>query len=669
MSVQNQNQFTITLGGIDNTNILNLLNRNGNQSNNNITYNLSADNFFNGQSSPADGQSPISVSDVPTATINNTTYQADIRQLTINGTNFINLFGDDINTTNLILLGDNNATFTLGAYSIEITSFTQFSITINNATDLINFSTQIDSNGTQASDGTTYIISTQANWNGQESLASTQTGGSTSTLLVSNIPTATIDSIVFDYPNNVLTITASHLIVIDNPNNSDIATTITLIGEGTQTINSTRTYTFYATANIVGNTTFTISLSNSQDITNIRDLLNKNGNQSNNNTNYDFAVNNNFNGVASVADTASITVSGIPIASVFNASYTFDNNNQASTLTVTGANFIRLAGNDIDTSQLIITGGQNSTNTLVDTYSISIDSSTQFTIALDAIDSQNINNLLNANGQQSITNTEYNLLVNSLWNGDDSVTNNSSITVSGVIAPLVSTATFNYSQNQLRIIGQNFIINEPVSLTFISLIGEGTSTINSTNTYTLSTASSYTVSSSTTIIINLSGNDIQAIRNLLNRAGMASDNNTSYALSVANFWHTNRSPADNNNPIVVSNIPTATIGTTATYNANTNLLSISASNLIKRSGNDIDTTQLQLIGDGGITITLSAYTVEIIPTASLFSFNINNATDLINFSTQIDSNGTQAGDGTTYIINTQANWNGQDSLASNPNKW
>ena len=554
------------------------------------------------------------------------------------------------------LIGDGGATITLQTYSIEIASATQFSISITNTIDQASFSQQIDSNGLLASDGTVYQLRTLSSWNGLDSAPSTNTiYGSTATLLVSNIPTASINSVLFDYSNNLLTFNGTNLINIAGLS-SDISTTLlSITGEGTLT-NTPITYALSSyTLRVSDNSSFSISLNNTDTVI-VRDLLNKIGFNSNDGITYTLSAKPQFNGIASLLSTSTIRTINIPTTTIDTALYTYDNNNKASTLTVAASNLIRLAGNDINSNAFIITG-EGGTLSLRGSYIIEIASVTQFVIALDVTDTLAVNSKLNANGNSSILGTVFNLVANAKYNGVNSITDTiATITVSGVVAPDIASATFNYGLNQLIVYGDNFATGATINLNALSITGEGSTTINASRTLT---ASSYTISSDQQFIISLTANDTQAIRNLLNRTGTQSNSGVSYTLSATNFWHTNRAPNDSAS-ITVINIPSANvINATYTYSPISATLVVSASNLINLFGPDISTTLIRLTGDGNIAYNLSAYGQQI-SSATLFVIKLN-STDTIAINELLDSNGQLAGDGTSYTLTASAGYNGLDS--------
>ena len=662
VAINSQSLLTITVQGSDIQVVRDLLNRIGTSSNNATAYNLLATNFWNGPIAPADASNTITVTNIPTATIATSTYDARSRVLIIQGANFINLSSADINSNNIRLLGDNRASFTLLSNSVEIQSSTQFIITLDNATDQTNIIALIDSNGNQAGDGTAYVVSTLANWNGQDSVASTDTDGTTTTLTVSNIPTATIDNINFDYGNNLLTFTGSNLINIAGLTTDISSTLLTITGESSVTPTSLSAYSI----SVNNNASFTITLTPADAIL-IRDLLNRAGNNSDDGTSYLLTASPSFNGVASVFGTSTIFVQNIPTASILSATYTFDNNNNNSTLTISGNNLINTTGDDINLNAFIITGEGNATTSLI-AQSIEIESATQFVVLLNPTNTRAVNNLLNNNGPTAITGATFNIAALASFNGQDApIDSTNSIFVQGINAPTITLVSFDYSANRLVLNGLNFRTDgiTIVSPTLLSLLGEGSTTLNSTNTFTLTNSSDIVINSATTITISFNANDLANIRNLLNRAGANSNNGTTYTLIADNFWHSSQAP---NNGVgiglMVSNIPTATINNANyNFNANSATLTVNATNLIKLAGNDIDTTQINLLGDDNASYTLqTAYLVEI-TSSTQFTFTLNQ-TDTTAVNLLLDSNGNLAGDGTTYTLTVLNDYNGFDSISS-----
>ncbi|GGE87017.1 hypothetical protein GCM10011317_50150 [Niveispirillum cyanobacteriorum] len=100
--------------------------------------------------------------------------------------------------------------------------------------------------------------------------------------------------------------------------------------------------------------------------------------------------------------------------------------------------------------------------------------------------------------------------------------------------------------------------------------------------------------------------------------------------------------------------PTPTV-TSATYNASTNVLTVTGTNLT--NGGSIDETKLTLTGQGGSTYTLTE--TGAITASSTTSFSITlNATDQINVEGLLNKDGTSSAGSTTYNLAAAADWHG-----------
>ncbi len=109
--------------------------------------------------------------------------------------------------------------------------------------------------------------------------------------------------------------------------------------------------------------------------------------------------------------------------------------------------------------------------------------------------------------------------------------------------------------------------------------------------------------------------------------------------------------------------------TSATYDATTNTLVVTGTNMVATAGalNDINVSKLTLTGQGGATYTLTTSNVEI---TSATSFTVAlNATDRVNVEGLLNKNGTSATDATTFNIAAADDWNpsqaGNADLTSN----
>ena len=120
---------------------------------------------------------------------------------------------------------------------------------------------------------------------------------------------------------------------------------------------------------------------------------------------------------------------------ITSATYNADTN----VLVVTGTNFAANAGaaNDVDASDLTITGQAGGTRTLTTSADVEIDNATQFTVTLSGADIAAVEALLNKNGVSSLDATTYNLaaaddFINAVTVGDISDLTSNGITVSNV---------------------------------------------------------------------------------------------------------------------------------------------------------------------------------------------------------------------------------------------
>ncbi|MHB9119619.1 MAG: fibronectin type III domain-containing protein, partial [Burkholderiales bacterium] len=112
--------------------------------------------------------------------------------------------------------------------------------------------------------------------------------------------------------------------------------------------------------------------------------------------------------------------------------------------------------------------------------------------------------------------------------------------------------------------------------------------------------------------------------------------------------------------IAVDNVVLQNIGptiTSATYDASTNVLAVTGTNMT--TGDTIDPTKLTLTGQGGSTYTLTSSSVTS-SSATAFSITLN-ATDQTNVESLLNKNGTSSVGGTTYNLAAAASW---DSTAT-----
>lgn len=672
VEITDASSFSVTLNSADKTQANALLDNNGTQASDSVTYNLAAaDNWMVNADSTAniaDATNGITVSNVPTPTVTSATYNFATGVLSVTGTDFEAKSGaaNDVSVSKITLTGEGSGTYTLTTSDVEITNSTSFSVTLN-ATDKINANGLLNKNGTQADDNTVYNIAVADDF-----MANVTAGNTADTtgnpVTVSSVAVPAVSSATYDFSTGALVVTGTNFSTINGANNDVDPTKLTLTGD------SGGTYTLTSSAvDISSETAFTITL-NAADKLLVNGLLNKDGTTADSGTTYNLAAADNWlAGAAAATDIAdltsnSVTVSNFTAPAVTSATY----NAGTAVLTVTGTNFTAVSGanNDVAVNTLTLLGEGSNIHTLT-TSNVDVTNDTTFTVTLDAIDKINVNGLLNKDGTQSDDSTTYNLSVadNYMLAGPASVniadvTN--AVTVSNVQVPAISSATYNATTGVLAVTGTSFAkragVTNDIDVTKLSLVGEGG------NSYTL-TGSGIEITSETLFSVTLTATDIINVNGLLNKDGLSSADSTTYNLAAAEDWQAGAAASANvadltGNGVTVSGTVLPTI-TSATYDFATGVLAVTGSRLVKRPGttNDVDLTQLTITGLGNGTRTLTTTNVEITDATS-FSVTLNSG-DKTQVNTLLDNNGTQATDSVTYNLAAADNWMpGADSTAN-----
>ncbi|GHD79421.1 DUF4347 domain-containing protein [Vogesella fluminis] len=486
--------------------------------------------------------------------------------------------------------------------------------------------------------------------------------GANKALLIN--PPPTITSATYDADSGELVVTAVGLIAASGAANDIVTNKFTLTGEGGNT------YTLTDTANveISSATSFTLTLS-ATDKAAANLILNKNGTSSASGTTFNLAAAEDWAAGADaslvVADLTGndVTASNVATPAITSATYDYASN----TLVVTGTGFVSKAGasNDIDISKLTITGQGGASYTLTSASDVEITSGTSFSITLSGSDLVNVKALLNKNGTTAHDSTSFNLAVAEDWAaGADAAiviadTTGNGITVTNWAAPVISSTSFDWATGQLVLTGSDFVpasgtANDVIASKF-TFTGEGG------NTYTLSDSSNIEIGSDSSATLTLSATDLMAVRGLLSKNGALSADSTTYNLSAADDWMA-ASPATGNiadasTGITVSNVGTPSI-TDASYDADTGILSVTSSNLFRKTGagNDVDISTLTLTGGtANATYTLTSASDVEITSATSFSITLSGA-DKAAVDTLLDQLGTQSTGGSIYNLAAADNW-------------
>ena len=677
VEVTSATSFTINLSSADLINVNGLLNKDGATSDAGTTYNLAAaDNWMPGAAATtdiADATNGITVSNVTAPVITSATYNASTGALVVTGTNFVKEDGstNDVDVSTFTLTGDAGATYTLtSATDVEISSATEFTITLS-ATDQLNIGGLLNKNGTASDDATTYNLAAADNWMPGAAATTDIADATGNGITVSAVAAPTITSATYDAASGVLVVTGTNFVSESGATNDVDISLLTFTGEA----GGTRTLTSASDVEVTSATEFSVTLSGA-DKTAVDALLNLNGTQSGDSTSYNLAAADNWMpGAAATTDIADatgngITVSNVPVPTVTSATY----DAATGTLVVTGTDFEAKSGaaNDVDISTLTLTGEGGGTYTLTSATDVEIDSATQFTVTLSGIDKTSVDGLLNKDGTSSDDSTTFNLaaaddFMANVTAGDTADATNA-VTVSNVVAPTITSATYDAATGALVVTGTQFVstsgATNDVDISTLTFTGEGGAT------YTLTSASDVEVTSSTEFTVTLAGADLTNVESLLNNDGTQSADATAYNLAAADNWMAGAAATTDiadatGNAITVSNYSAPTI-TSATYDVSTGQLVLTGTNFVNNAGaaNDIDASLLTITGDDGATYTLTDTTdVEITSdtaaTITLSSIDQLNAHGLLN------KDGTTADSGTTYNLAAAEDWMAGAPAANN----
>jgi hypothetical protein len=655
--------FSVTLNAADQAAVNQILNQAGTSSTGGTAYNLAAADDWNTVVTGgdiADATAAVTVSNPTTPTITSATYDASTGVLAVTGTGFLKLNGatNDVDVSKLTLTGEGGATYALTTSSVEITSGTAFSVTLN-ATDLAAVNQMLNQAGTSSTGGTTYNLAAAEDWAAGAAAGVTVADTAGNGITVSNPTTPTITSATYDASTGVLAVTGTGFLKLNGATNDVDVSKLTLTGEGGATYALTT-----SSVEITSGTAFSVTL-NATDLAAVNQMLNQAGTSSTGGTTYNLAAAEDWAAGAAagvtVADTAGngVTVSNVAVPAITSATY------DASTgaLVVTGTGFLKLNGatNDIDVSKLTLTGEGGATYALT-TSSVEITSGTAFSVTLNATDLAGVNQMLNKAGTSATGGTTYNLAAAEDWAaGADAGVNvvdaTNAVTVSNPTTPTISSTTYNASTGVLAVTGTGFLklsgATNDIDVSKLTFTGEGG------GTYTLTT-SSVEITSGTAFSVTLNATDLAAVNLLINKNGTSSTSGTTYNLAAAEDWAAGADATvnvvDATSTVTASSVPVPTIAS-ASYDAATGVLTVAGTGFLAKTGatNDIDVSKLTFTGEGGATYTLTDSADVEITSATAFSVTLS-ATDKTAVGLLINKNGTSSTDTTTYNLAAAEDW-------------
>ncbi|WP_255611930.1 DUF4214 domain-containing protein [Marinobacterium arenosum] len=670
VEITSATSFSVTLSGADIYNVEALLNKNGTTSATaNTTYNLAAaEDWMAG--APAGNTiadttgNGITVSNFANPAITSTTYDWSNGQLVLTGTNFVNESGanNDIDVSQFTITGEGGNTYTLTTASVEITSATAATVTLN-AADQLNVEGLLNKAGANSdTSNTLYNLTAADNWMAGSPAGNTITDATTG-ISVSNVAIPTITDATYDASSNALVVTGTNFVKKNGVTNDVDISTLTFTGEG----GAAYTLTSASDVEVTSATQFTVTLAGA-DLTNVEALLNKDGTQAADGaTNYNLAAADNWMAGAAdstdIADTTSnaITVSNYAGPTITGSTYDF----ATGVLVLTGSNFVTNSGsNDVDVTKLSLTGeGGNSFTLTSNTSNVNITSDTKITVTLGATDKLNVNGLLNKDGASSGNGTPYNLNAAEDWltgaaaflNVVDATTG---VTVANAVNPTITDASYDSDSGILTVTGANLFKkpgdNNDIDVSMLTLTGGAGSA------YTLTDSVDVEITSATAFSVSLSSTDKAAVDLLLNKVGTSSSSGTTYNLAAADNWLTAGEDAedlaDATNAVTVSIAPKIT---SATYNATTGTLVVTGTNIQANSGgSDIDASTITLTGEGGQTYQLVGTSDVNRTSDTAFTLTLD-ATDKAAVNQLLNKSGTSSTGGTTFNLAAADDWNTQ----------
>ncbi|MFN9471651.1 beta strand repeat-containing protein, partial [Acidovorax sp.] len=578
--------FTVVLNAADKAAFNLIANKDGTVSTSGTTFNLAAASNWAAGAAPggADLLNGVTVSNVAAPTITSATYNASTGSLVVTGTGFLKFNGanNDIDTSKLSFVGEGGVSHGLTSSSVEVTDGTTFTVALN-AADKQAINQIANKSGTSSTGAITYNLAAAEDWaRGADPavvIADTLGNGIT----VSNVAVPTITNVTYDASNGTLVVTGTGFLKLNGATNDVDVSKLTITGQGGAPYPLTT-----SSVEITSDTQFTIVLSGT-DQAGLRTLVNANGTQSSGGTTYNLAANEDWAAGADAAVVvADLTGNGITVSNVVSPTLTSATYDAATgTLLVTATGM--LTGDAIDATKLTLTGQGGSFALTADTANTTATSATAFTLTLGAADKLAVNGILNNNGTAAAHATVFNLAGATGWNSTVNApadTTGNGITVSNVVAPTITSATYDGATGTLVVTGTGLVktvgATNDITVNTLTITGEGGS-------YGLSTTADVEVTSATSFTLTLSGADIAAVNALLNKNGTSSAGNATYNIAAADDWNsaiTGASIADlTGNAITVSNAAPGI--QSASYNASTGVLTVAALNIVAGDGIDV----------------------------------------------------------------------------------
>ncbi|AQR66388.1 hypothetical protein BXU06_16045 [Aquaspirillum sp. LM1] len=235
--------FSVTLNATDQAAVNQILNKAGTSATGGATFNLAgAAGWDSTANAPADlTDNGVTVSNPTIPTITSASYSAATGVLTVTGSGFLQLAGtnNDINVSKFTVHGD-ATDYTLTSSSVDITSGTSFTVTLN-ATDQAELASRVNKSGTSSIGSVTYNLAAAEDWAaGAEAAVNVAdlTGNSVTALLPNVAPTITSAAIA-SVAENTATSTVVYTATATDPEGDALTYALTGTDAASFSINAT----------------------------------------------------------------------------------------------------------------------------------------------------------------------------------------------------------------------------------------------------------------------------------------------------------------------------------------------------------------------------------------------------------------------------------------------
>ena len=602
-------------------------------------------------------QITVTASAVPL--VNTASYNANTGLLTLYGSNILNAQNNSLVLGDLKLIAGSNS-FTLNAATDTIGNLTANSFTVSlGSLDKNIVNSFFTANGTSVN-GTSYILSASAGWDGSGSAAN-----NASSIFVSGNNTLNVSGFSnLAKLSDLNTISPfSTVIINDSDTNNTVSANISFAAAN-GSLSGSNLSTGVITNGIISYSLSATSPSNlQQTLENL--VFIPTPHQVAAGQTVTTSLNLIINGTNSALDVASnnstvLAVTNTAAPSLSTASY----NASTGLLTVTGSNLV----NNLNLADLQLSAGSNVFK-LNSTDQISTVSTNGFTVALSATDQNTVNDFFNSNGTSNGNNSNYALSANSGWDGIGSTSINTNVTVSGNNSislsnfQTISIADYNTVSPFSTIIINDTDANDLDSAIISFPIANG----NLTGTG-LSAGSSNGSTLSYTLSATSSANLQQELQNLIftptaHQTTAGQKINTTFNLTVNGSNSTLDKIVNSSTSVSVTATAIPTLNS-ANYNAATGTLTIAGSNLISNSNNIALVLNAIKLSQGSNSFNLNS-TVDSVSNLTNNGFTVNlSPSDKAAVNIFFNTNGTSVS-GNSYILSASNGWDGPGSSSVN----